>query len=412
MPTCFIGFLPAELVYIQGLFDFRLFSFLLSIPLVFIGPRSKPEDLGKIPGIRFLFLIAITVILRAIWSLSVGIPFFDVMAVIRWNFTWPIYTLCVLHYISRLPVPRLYSVLRVFLIIFSIQVCLAAVSVVTGVDFFLNKNSEEKSLQYIRQGLSVDNLRAFPIHIFIGTAFLFISLFKSERPKRLYYVLFFLALALPLLYTRRMYALILFLQTFLIYFFVGLVSKKTKKFLLPAFICVLGMFAALTIAPGRIDQWVDKIVPVFTEGIDLEEVKTYEFRLRLLEDAIDSVNEDKCRFLGMGYMRDINPTPREGYSYVLGEDSFVAPVIYCEGWSGLVLRVMPYLVLLGLNLRRLWRATDMGVKLYAAVVIGVIVAQIPAYLQTAIICRYDYFYLPLVFVELIIIKKSEVKLPA
>lgn len=409
MPTCFLGFMPERLLHVSGFMDYRLLTFLLSLPLVLIGPRATNNKFWKIPGIWLLCLVGLTVILRAAWSLARGVPLFEVVAVLRWNYTWSIYAVCVLHYLSRLSASRLYSVLRMFLLLFSIQVFLLAVSLFLNVDFFLNKSSLDKILWFIHRGLEVNNLRAFPVHIFVGTAFLFMTVLGSNR-WRMYHTLFLLAQMLPLLLTRRMYTITLLFQTSAIYFLVVLFAKKSIKgiyfFCIP-FLCLFTLLVIYAVAPVRINIWLDRTLPVLQEGCDPEEAGTYSFRLRLLEDAIQSVEDNERWLWGMGYHREYNITGREGYSYVMGEDTFVASVIYCEGWGGLFLRVMPYLLLLWCNLKRLLWARDVKMKLYAATVVGVIIAQIPAYLQTALICRYDYFYVPLAAVELIVAKGQE-----
>jgi len=72
---------------------------------------------------------------------------------------------------------RLYSIMRIFLILFSVHVSLAAISLILNIDFFLNKNAAIKDMQFIEAGLSATNLKSFPLHIFTGTAFFIRSFF-------------------------------------------------------------------------------------------------------------------------------------------------------------------------------------------------------------------------------------------
>jgi len=44
-------------------------------------------------------------------------------------------------------------------------------------------------------------------------------------------------------------------------------------------------------------------------------------------------------------------------------------------------------------------------------VIGVLISQIPAYLQTAAITHFEYFYVPFAIVELIILKINNLYYP-
>jgi hypothetical protein len=402
MPTSFIGFLPDELLYVPGYFDYRLLTFSLALFLPFIAPRTNNGDFWKIPGIKFLSLLGLTIILRAVWSYIAGIPFFDIVSVLRWNLIWPVYALFVLHYASRVPYERLYAIMRMFLILFSIHVCLASISMITNIDFFLNKNKLEKSYQFLEMGLPDTNLRSFPIHIFVGTAFLFILFLRAEG-KRLKNIFFLAAITLPFLFTRRMYSIILSFQTAAIYFITVFARTNKSVFRTPIIIlCIFMIFYA--IEPTRFDIWFDKIQPAIEEGIAPENVGTYSFRMSLLKDSVLTIAEHEKSVWGMGYVREYNRTGRQMYSYTLGADAPIASVIYCEGIGGLILRILPYLILLWHNIKRLISRNEINMRLYASAVIGIIIVQIPAYLQTAAICHYEYFFVPLALVELIIVK--------
>lgn len=411
MPTSFLAFLPNSWLYIPGVIDHRLLSFLFSVPLLFIGPRRTSRHFRQIPGVLALCLVAVMVVCQSFCSFGRGIPFSEVISVLRWNFIWVIFSICILHYVSRLPKNRIYGILRIFIMLFCLHLILVFISLFTGIDFFLNKNDLEKSLQYINMGIPVDNLRAFPSHLFIGTALLSIACTSSKR-LRTYFTFLAMALALPLLYTRRMYTIVLFFQIFLIYVLSFFQTKKLQK--LTIYFIVISCFLLFYyyISPSRIDRLISKIVPAISESspsmVSLDKVGTYSFRLRLLEDAKLTVEANNSQIFGMGYRRE-DTKLRGEYSYVLGQDSFIAPVIFCEGYGGLFLRILPYFFLFIHNVRRIFRVNDRNLKIFSGMVVGVIVAQIPSYLQSSLICQYDYFYVPIAFVELIIIKTFSAK---
>jgi len=406
MPTCFIGFLPDAFVYMPGFMDYRFLTFLLALLLPFIGARSSIVDLWKIPGIKILSLLSLTVIIRAIWTYIQGIPLFEIIAVLRWNLIWPLYVICVLHYASRLSYERLYAILRIFLILFSVHVSLAAISLILNIDFFLNKNAPIKDMQFIEAGLSATNLKSFPLHIFAGTAFLFILFLRAEG-KRLKNLFFFAAITLPFLFTRRMYSIVLSFQTAAIYFLSVFAKTNRAAFRTPIFIILIFMMF-YAVEPLRFNIWFDKISPTIEEGIAPENVSTYVFRIKLLDDAFESAIENKRLIWGNGYEREYNITRERGYSYALGEDAPIASVIFCEGMAGLILRILPYLILIWYNLKRLISSDEINMRLYSCAVIGVVVSQIPAYLQTAAITHLEYFYVPFAMVELIIIKLNNI----
>ena len=63
------------------------------------------------------------------------------------------------------------------------------------------------------------------------------------------------------------------------------------------------------------------------------------------------------------------------------------------------------------NIRRFITVEEKDLRLYAAMVIGVLISQIPAYLQTAAITHFEYFYVPFAIVELIILKINNLYYP-
>jgi hypothetical protein len=201
-----------------------------------------------------------------------------------------------------------------------------------------------------------------------------------------------------------MYSIVLSFQTAAIYSLTAFARTNKAIWQAPIIlICVLMLFYA--IEPSRFNIWFEKISPVIEEGIEPENIGTYVFRQRLLEDSIKSLDENKKSLWGMGYQREYdNILGGKTYSYAMGEDAPIASIIYCEGWGGLFLRILPYLFLLWLNIKRFFFVEEKDLRLFSAAVIGVIVAQMPSYLQTASITHYEYIFVPLAIVELIIIK--------
>jgi len=314
--------------------------------------------------------------------------------------------MCVLHYASRISCERLYAILRIFLILFSVHVFLAAISLISGIDFFLNKNALIKTEQFIEEGIPDTNLKSFPLHLFTGTAFLLILFLRTEG-KRLKNAFFFIAFILPFLFTRRMYSIVLSFQTAAIYFLS--VFAKTNRIAFRTPIILIFVFMVFyAIEPLRFNVWFDKISPAIEEGISPENVPTYFFRAKLLGDAFESTIENKRLLWGNGYEREYSVMRELGYSYTLGEDAPIASVIFCEGMAGLILRILPYLILIWYNLKRLISSDEINMRLYSCAVIGVVVSQIPAYLQTAAITHLEYFYVPFAMVELIIIKLNNI----
>jgi hypothetical protein len=227
------------------------------------------------------------------------------------------------------------------------------------------------------------------------------------RDKWLQNIFFLVAIALPLLYTRRMYSIILLFQIATIYF-LNLFGRSTKIVFRVPIILISILMILYTIQPVQFNIWFEKMMPIFEDGIEPDNVGTYTFRKNLLADSIQSIAENNSFLWGMGYQREYNLLREPGYSYVTGEDAPVASVIFCEGFCGLILRIFPYLALLLSNFKRLIRSNDTNLQIYAAAVFGVVCAQMAAYLQTQSITHFEYFFVPFAIIELILMKTGRV----
>ena len=115
-------------------------------------------------------------------------------------------------------------------------------------------------------------------------------------------------------------------------------------------------------------------------------------KLMDIEDAIYAIRHDPL--FGLGYVRDV---AKGEYSIVMGGDTYIAPILLCEGWIGLILRALPF-ILLGLSAFSNIFVRKRGYWL-DIVIIASIVATSVNYVQTKALTNY-----PLILGMLILLK--------
>lgn len=148
------------------------------------------------------------------------------------------------------------------------------------------------------------------------------------------------------------------------------------------------LFAIVTlIFPSIINYWTNLIDSTINSQLVNKE-GTYAFRQNLIQNAYQTLCENNKIWTGLGYIRD---TPKGEYSLVLGTDTYIAPVLWCEGILGLILRCLPIAYLLFNSLLIFFRTKDRNISLCALVIIASIVSAIPNYVQTPIFMKYNMY---------------------
>lgn len=249
-------------------------------------------------------------------------------------------------------------------------------------------------------GVSVmRNIIGLPPMIPVIFAFCFIAyLYNENRQNGVYVIICFVALFLS--FTRNLIASagIIVILASMLYIWKWGIRDKYKLF----FYVLVGFLVLSIFLPKALMFWENLIDSTINSQLVKEE-GTYAFRERLIDKAVNTLERHQCLWTGLGYIRD---APKGEYSFVLGTDTYVAPVLWCEGVIGIVLRCLPCFFLL----IKAWDyftkySRDIKGQL-ALVVITSIVSQIPNYVQTSIFIKFNYT-LALLYMILVFIIKSE-----
>lgn len=162
------------------------------------------------------------------------------------------------------------------------------------------------------------------------------------------------------------------------------------------FICIIGLFGfcLVLLYPQSLTFWEEKLNNTFNKELKKDQ-GTYAFRERLIEKSQDAINNNPVT--GKGYVRDVK---KGKYSMVLGGDTYIAPVLWCEGYCGLILRVLPYILILLVSIRRYLSSDE--VDEIDVTIIAFVLSSMVGYVQTPAIVAY-----PLTLMILLLLKQKQ-----
>ena len=164
--------------------------------------------------------------------------------------------------------------------------------------------------------------------------------------------------------------------------------KRGLKFMI---LVLCGMAVMELIMPESIDFWLAKLTTTFGEDLKYD-MGTFAFRERLIEDALFEIRNNPL--FGLGYIRDAD---KGEYSLVMGSDTYIAPILYCEGWIGMVLRILPFFILTLSSLKNICK--ESRVNWADWMVVACVIASSVNYVQTKALTDF-----PLILGLLILIK--------
>ncbi|MBR5476282.1 MAG: hypothetical protein IKV17_05625 [Bacteroidaceae bacterium] len=360
---------------------YNLLAFILSLPLL----SSYNKNYENLRGvIKVLTLLIIYIFFTFIFTVN-KTSFISALTVFRHSFMQAVNLFVLLPFMFSLKKEEVnYTLHCIFksLIIFII--------------IYLSNNlvydwlGVKDSLMENVNGVSIDrSIIGMPLIDPVWSALLITyAIFKVPKANK---YLFLILLTIIISFTRN----VLF-STFIIAITIITISilrnfKNISRTVKLVSIILLGISFLYILMPNVINFWIAKLSNTFNEDIKYD-IGTFAFRERLIEDAIYSIKHNPL--FGLGYIRD---TVKGEYSMVLGGDTYIAPILWCEGWIGITLRSLPF-VILGLN--SLFNIIKGGKKYWLdLVIIATITASAINYVQTKALTDY-----PLILGIIILLK--------
>ena len=147
---------------------------------------------------------------------------------------------------------------------------------------------------------------------------------------------------------------------------------------------VMALCLLYIIMPDSLDFWVSRFSTTQAELKD--DMGTYDFRQKLVDYSIDEISYNDRMLTGMGYVHE---AAKGEYSMVLGGDTLVAPVIYCEGMLGLILRILVFVPFTLMAFNRWLHSTDRKTVAVASLLLAAVIVNVISYMQTTYFTEYQ-----------------------
>lgn len=376
IPSNFLGFVPQGFFIIPGILDLELLPILLIIPFFLLYFKQFRFLLDN-DSIKLLAVLVFYLIFKFFHSLANNIPITEIITVLRKGYFTPITILALLLYIQTISLHRIIRIFRWIFILFIANTIIYILNTI-GVPLLPEGYVVEESYgEFSATRIFV----GFPIYLEIISAILLIQYIISGKQSNLYY-LGCILFAVILTATRSLIAGISILFFIVILFYVNKFRMKNIMNLMKLSILALLAFPLIMFIKGDL---INFIFLKFNDTINYElaeDVGTYAFRKSLVSDAFDAVRESNNLLIGNGYIRSGESGE---YDFVMGSDSLIPAVIYCEGILGLIIRVLPlvYFFFISINPKSLKLSLE-----FKLVVFAVIISSSLNYMQTSIFFNY------------------------
>ena len=367
--------------FIPNPLGYNLLAFVLSLPLL----RSFNKNYGNLKGVVFaITLLIIYLIITFIGTIG-QTSFYLTLQVFRYSFMQAVNLFILLPFMFSL---RKDEVNYVFNGVFR---CLIVFTIIylsnnLGYDWMGVKGNLLES----QGGVSVDrSIIGMPLFDPLWTSLLYVYTMMKVPNANKYLMLILLALLIS--FTRNIFFSTLIVATVVIILSVLKNHNQFGRSVKMLAATLLGIVVLSVIMPSAVDFWIAKLSSTFNEDLK-HDMGTFAFREQLIADARYAIRHNPL--FGLGYIRDV---AKGEYSMVMGADTYIAPILWCEGWMGIILRTLPFVVLGSESLLNLFKKKSN--YWLDIIVIASIVASSVNYVQTKALTNY-----PLILGIIILLK--------
>jgi len=379
-PSSFFAFVPTDLFY-----DIRLVYWIIGMlyGILYIKYLKK---IGRLVGGKLLILLVVFLIFRFLYSLIIDqIPLTEVITIFRTNFFYPIAALGFLLYAASMDNERIYRFFYWLILVMLILGVLYLFSNLTGKNIYAVISKEE--FANFKGQLLLQNLSALPRYHVILYVFGIFTVFTSKKSKyHFYWIIPFTFTVISIVRNQ----IIVYIIIMVLFFIIGnlyikeIKLAKTIKFIVIAFLAIVLLAIVFSSHVGRVlnkfglDQSNVEFIASNIEG------GNYDFRIRLIEESYTRTKQNGNLLLGNGYTREAG---KGGYDFVLGGDTLIAPVLFTEGFSGLILRVLPLFYFLFFGLKHL-KSKFQLLKYFSFMMVIILIPEIINIVQTSLFVLY------------------------
>lgn len=399
LPSSFFNFVD-KTVFV----DLRLLFLLVGI-LYLIFNIKYLKKISHIKGGRLLLLLIFFIFLKILHSIIIqNIPWLEVLTIFRTNFYFPIVTLGFLLYAAKMNNERLYRFFYWLLLVTFLQGVLYIIANLTGFNFYANTSKEFQEFQ----GTTIlQNLQALPDYNVFLYAFALLTVFTVPKFKK--HWLWLVPLLVTVISIVRSQMIVYVLILFCLYGF-GVISKiklGASKIFKAVFALSFFFLIAVFLFPAHVARVINKFGFDQNKSVITStyvEEGTFKVRLNLIEDAYDRTERKDNLILGNGYIREAN---KGEYDFVVGGDTLIAPVLWTEGFLGIIVRTSPVLFFLFFGFKNL-RNKDPQTALIALLLVALILPEVFNAVQTKIFTYYHHYLFICYLLMMIIYNRKKI----
>ena len=228
------------------------------------------------------------------------------------------------------------------------------------------------------------NILGMPPVLPVILAFCFVCYLKLHEKRFLKFVLIALFVTF-ISFTRSLIASAAFVVTLAMLFYIWKNGIHSRLFML-VFYVLLATMLLMIIYPSAFYFW-DNLIDNTLNSQLAKNQGTYAFRQRLIENVIIKLENHDDILTALGYVRDV---AKGKYSFVLGGDTYIAPILWCEGFIGLTLRCLPFVYLLWSGFKLYSHSLDEMEEVIGIVILACVLSEIPNYVQSSVIMHYNH----------------------
>ena len=315
--------------FIPNPLGYNLLAFILSIPLL----RSFNKNYGNLKSVVFAIILLVLYCISNFIATANKTSFIEALTVFRYSYM-QVFNLLIL-------IPFMFSLKKdeVDYTLHCIFKCLVAfIFIYLSNNLIYDWLGVKGHLSENVNGASIDrSIIGMPLLDPIWTALL--MTYAVLKVPKAWKHLGLILLTIVISFTRNILFSTLIISFVVIFLFILKNLNNIERAFKIILVIILGFVFMSIVMPNAIDFWIAKLSMTFNEDL-AHDVGTFAFREKLVEDAIYAIRHDQL--LGLGYVRDV---AKGEYSIVMGGDTYIAPILWCEGWLGLILRILPFIVL-------------------------------------------------------------------
>lgn len=374
----FFGLINPQWLYVPGFFDIRMLLILYCTILTFLMLRNR-WVISFFPGGKIIFFVAAYIFMQFLIS-AIQLGAFNAFKVFRY-YCFPLVAIGPLIYILTISKERQVRFIRWVFIATVVQGLFYILHYAGFSIFFTPTDTVQIFSSLEEQRFN----HAFPSYTtFVLNASLLFMIYKNRLSYSLWVIL--LSFTIILYATRSIIIPVVFS---LVMITTMAMLKKGGKIVgalaLFSLFAISGYMLFIIIFPEYPNFVADRLLEI-TGAEGLRGAANYRLRILYVENVVADMSSLKDLLIGHGYeaylTRDLWNIGREATDISMQGDAPIAGLLFVEGFVGVALRTLPFIILLFVHIRLFFLANNSEDIIISTLIIVMISGSALGWLQT------------------------------